>query len=302
MRDQGAPREPYFKKSHACAVAVGSVQRMRSRHDKSDTGLNRYLREIGQIRDLHLWQIDVADAGWDRVSDVLSLDEWETADRFRTHKLRLYYRRCRSALRVLLSRYSPQNAADIQFHYGEFGKPDMADRKLHFNLSHSENLGLVAISLHPVGIDLEFVNPLRIDMGLVNILCHPVEKTSFLRLPPNERYALFYQLWTKKEAYRKALGVGLQRSLCALRLEDLSPTVSQVYDEHPANDSSFFVYNIPSVFGYAASVCLPHSGARISLFKIEPRKLMNPWSKASLFTCLILLSGLFALTSGLSSQ
>src|SRR6059058_4746802 len=49
MRDQGAPREPYFKKSHACAVATDSVQRIRSGHNESDTGLNRYLREIGQI-------------------------------------------------------------------------------------------------------------------------------------------------------------------------------------------------------------------------------------------------------------
>src|SRR2546430_17039453 len=96
-------------------------------------------------RDLHLWQIDVADTGWDRGSDVLSLDEWEKADRFRTHKLRLYYRRCRSALRVLLSRYCPQNPADIQFHYGEFGQPELDTRRFSFNLFHIENLQRFAV-------------------------------------------------------------------------------------------------------------------------------------------------------------
>jgi phosphopantetheinyl transferase len=58
----------------------------------------------------------------------------------------------------------PQHAEDIQFHYGDFGKPDIVDQQLQFNLSHSENLRLVAISLQPVGIDPEFVRPISIDM------------------------------------------------------------------------------------------------------------------------------------------
>jgi 4'-phosphopantetheinyl transferase len=198
-------------------------------------------------------------------------DEREKAGRFRTLKLRQYYRRCRSALRLLLGRYSGQRPASIKFRYREFGKPEVDDPKWHFNLSHSENLALIAISLHPVGIDLEFINSLEIDPGLVDIVCHSSEKTALELLPVDERCRLFYELLTKKEAYCKALGVGLQHPLCALRFD----VFSQVCDEHIDDAPLLFAYSIPSVAGYAASVCMPLADARIYLFKSEPYESMD---------------------------
>jgi 4'-phosphopantetheinyl transferase len=228
---------------------------------------------IGQTheRDVHIWQVDLADSCWDVFSHILSLDEQEKADRFRTLKLRQHYRRFRSALRVLLARYSGQNAVDVRLRYGEFGKPELADQLLHFNVSHSENLGLIAISLHPVGIDLELMSPLGVENGLIDVVCHPVEKPLFERLSASERCRLFYKLFTRKEAYCKALGVGLQRPLCSLRFADSPCSIgSQVHDEDIDKVSSFFVYDICSVIGYAVSVCLPFSDARISLLKLDP--------------------------------
>jgi phosphopantetheinyl transferase len=89
----------------------------------------------------------------------------------------------------------------------------------------------------------------------------------------NERCRLFYKLFTRKEAYCKALGVGLQHAPSGLRLDSPASIGSQVYDEDEHNISPFFVYHICSIHGYAATVCLSHSEARLSLFKVKPRKL-----------------------------
>jgi phosphopantetheinyl transferase len=58
----------------------------------------------------------------------------------------------------------------------EYGKPELEDQRWHFNASHSGDLGLIAISLQPVGINLELATPLVVDTGLINVLCHPVKK------------------------------------------------------------------------------------------------------------------------------
>ena len=204
--------------------------------------------------------------------DVLTQDELERRDRLRTLKLRLSYQHCRSALRVILGLYSGQNPAELRFCYGKFGKPKLPDRGLHFNVSQSGNLGLVAIALHSVGVDLELINPLVVDADLVNVFCHPFEKALFEPLPLNKRSSLFYQLLTRKEAYCKALGIGLQRAFRSLRFDDLDSLRSQVYDEDVADTVPFFAYDLRCIIGYSASVCLPYSDARISLFKLEPRK------------------------------
>jgi len=236
---------------------------------------------IGRLhdRDVDVWQVDIADACWDAFSDVLTLDETEKTDRFRTLKSRQYYRRFRSALRVLLARYSGQNAADIRLRYGEFGKPELANQQLHFNVSHSGNLGVIAISLHPVGIDLELMSPLDVESGMIDVVSHPVEKPLFERLSVSERCRLFYKLFTRKEAYCKALGVGLQRPLCSVWVAASPSSIgSQVHDEYSDNISPFFVYDICSTIGCAVSVCLPFSDARISLLKLEPSKISVPKS------------------------
>jgi 4'-phosphopantetheinyl transferase len=233
----------------------------------------KFVLGSGQMRDreVHLWQVDLADAHWDTFSEVLSLDEKARAGEFRTSKLRQYYRRCRSAVRVLLARYSGEIAAGIQFHYGEFGKPEMEHGRWHFNVSHSHNLALVAISLSVVGIDLERMLPLSVDVGMVNIICHPAELTSFRCLTLNERHALFYRLLTRKEAYCKAVGIGLQRPLSDLCFAELSSSTGlEVSDEKNDSLTTFFVYEICSLIDYAVSVCLPFSDAQISLFSLEP--------------------------------
>ena len=113
------------------------------------------------------------------------------------------------------------------------------------------------------------MRPLDVNGGLINILCHPVEKSLFEYLRKNEQCRLFYRLFTRKEAYCKALGAGLQRARSGLRFIDFPASMAvQVYDEYINDISPFFVYDIDSITGYKC--LLPHSKARLSLFDLKP--------------------------------
>jgi 4'-phosphopantetheinyl transferase len=223
-----------------------------------------------QHDEVHIWQVKLGSPTWDIFSIVLNRDEREKAARYRTPLLQQHYSRCRSALRLILCLYANQSAAGLNFRYGQFGKPELADHhRLHFNLSHSGDHALIAISVHLVGIDLEFMGNANIDLaGLIDLVCHPEEKAALAPLPDAEKSMMFHRLWTQKEAYCKMRGIGLQQSLAALHFSATdTPSVSQVCIEESDHASTFFVHNLNLLDGYAASLCLPLAEARIGLFK-----------------------------------
>jgi 4'-phosphopantetheinyl transferase len=140
-----------------------------------------------------------------------------------------------------------------------------------FHLSHSGEHALIAISAHALGVDLEFTGKKNVDLdGLIDMVCHPDEKTTLMQLQETEKSAQFYRLWTQKEAYCKMLGLGLQQSLPALHFKTTeSDTVQQVCvegcDFTPA-PPAHFVHRLNLLDGYAASLCLPLENPRIAFF------------------------------------
>lgn len=216
--------------------------------------------------DIHVWQADLDDARWDRYSDVLSKDEREKADRFHTALLRQRYQRCRSVCRLLLGRYSGQSPASLVFRYGPFGKPEVAGQRWHFNVSHSRNVALVAVALHPIGIDVEFVNSEKIKVDdLINVICHPSERDELTRLASDQQRRQLLRIWTQKESYLKALGLGLQHALRSVRFDASTEPGRKVLDDIDRPEP-FFVHEISSIEGYAASVCVACGDARFSRF------------------------------------
>ena len=219
-----------------------------------------------QFNEVHVWQITLDNPIWDRFSSVLNDAERERAARFRAPKLRQHFSRCRSALRVTLARYVEQAAADLNFQYGQFGKPELRDHRLQFNLSHSGDHALVAVSVQELGIDLEFMGKDNVDLdGLIDMVCHPSERAALNVLDAAEKSAQFYRLWTQKEAYCKTLGLGLQQSLPALYFQ---ATANDAVRQVCADDTvtPHFVYKLPAPDGYAASLCVPLATPRIAFF------------------------------------
>ena len=147
---------------------------------------------------------------------ILTAAELAQADRCRLPLVRRRKIVARARLRQILSRYLGIAPRSIEISLGTHGKPQV--KGLEFNVSHSENLAVYAISQQPVGIDIEYRRSLEMD-SLVQRFFAPAELASWLRLPAEQQELAFFRAWTMKEAYLKAIGTGLYTSLAAVVVE-----------------------------------------------------------------------------------
>jgi 4'-phosphopantetheinyl transferase len=146
--------------------------------------------------------------------DLLTADERERARGHASDALRTPYVAAHALLRRCLSRHAPGADARLPFSRNPFGKPMLAPpglrRQLSFSLSHTSGLAACAISPGwDVGVDAEQVTAAAID-ALASRTLAPDEQMEVATLPPSQRQRRFAELWTLKEAYVKALGVGLR--------------------------------------------------------------------------------------------
>lgn len=164
---------------------------------------------------------------------LLDVSEQAQADRFRLAADRNVYIAAHALLRSTLSSTIPGIApTDWRFRTAEGGKPMLdpaqAPADLHFNLSHTRGLATCAVGgPHALGIDAEaWREPAPID--LAKRYFAPAEAQLVADQPPSARPALFYRLWTLKEAYIKATGQGLAAPLdsFAFSLDPVAITIS----------------------------------------------------------------------------
>ncbi len=161
---------------------------------------------------VHIWKAELdadsneIDAFWPTLSEV----EKKRADRFYFQKDRTHFIKARGILRHLLSRYLSLDPKALIFDYNKFGKPYLKNSTLHFNVSHSNGLGLFAFTQNAlIGVDLEKIKK-QIDFETITSrFFSQNEANLILSLDLNDRTESFYKCWTRKEAFIKAHGEGL---------------------------------------------------------------------------------------------
>jgi 4'-phosphopantetheinyl transferase len=173
---------------------------------------------------VHVWavRLDAPASQIDALYTTLSSDERERAGRFYFDRDRRRYICARGVLRLLLSRYLVEAPEAFAFSYGPNGKPALSGRfldALTFNVSHSHELALVAIGTGPeMGVDVEAVRPLEDANDIASRFFSPREAERLRSLPDAARMDAFFECWTRKEAYLKALGSGLAKPLDAFEV------------------------------------------------------------------------------------
>ena len=98
---------------------------------------------------------------------------------------------------------------DLEMYYGEKGKPYLRDYPFYFNLSHSGNYVVCALSWQEVGVDIQQYRRTDIDRLAERFFSTEEKKALKACHDRKEREQLFYQLWTRKEAYGKLTGQGI---------------------------------------------------------------------------------------------
>ena len=146
---------------------------------------------------------------------VLSADERERAVRFVFDRHRDAYIVARGLLRVILGGVLQIPPQDVRFDYGCKGKPGLAAQSpIRFNLSHSGSVVVYAVTLgREIGIDVEQIRPVNDMESLARCSFSESENKALASLPESLRCEAFFNCWTRKEAYIKALGEGLSYSL-----------------------------------------------------------------------------------------
>jgi hypothetical protein len=115
-----------------------------------------------------------------------------------------------AALRQVLAAYLGKNAQQIELASGEHGRPYLAADDLEFNLSHSGEVALVAVSgEHPVGVDVEQVRPDRDLLALAERALVAEDVEAVRTAAPAERALVFHRRWARHESRLKCLGVGI---------------------------------------------------------------------------------------------
>jgi len=169
-----------------------------------------------QPNEVHVWTVNLAQPALqvEQLSTLLSYDERIRAGRFCFVEHANRYTVARANLRRILSRYTDLAPSLLQFQYTVNGKPFLANASIRFNLSHSSDLALVAVTRErEVGIDVERIRP---DDDLLDAAEHyfaPVERIALRSLASEEQCFGFFRCWTRKEAYLKARGDGLSLDL-----------------------------------------------------------------------------------------
>ncbi len=197
--------------------------------------------------EVHVWRtfLDVDKESMARFFRSLSENEKERADRMYHEKDRDRFIVSHGVLRALLGCYLGQDPKSILFSESVNHKPILAlrpsQKDLTFNMSHSGAIGLYAISSgRAVGIDIEQIrNNVEIEQ-LATRFFSKNEINALMNLSNAKRLQLFFQFWTRKEAFVKSIGEGLSFPLescdiSSLSSDKLSPVLLEGADRRNFN-------------------------------------------------------------------
>lgn len=170
--------------------------------------------------EVHVWLIglDAFPSNFAVLRNHLSPDEALRAERFKFDLDRNRYIIAHGELRRILGSYLSTRPSDLIFVCNAHGKPEVvrtgASKDLRFNLSHSGGAALIAVTEgRRIGIDLEFIDREFDCMEIASRFFATAEIEQLRLVPADQQRRAFFNCWTRKEAYVKAQGMGLQLSL-----------------------------------------------------------------------------------------
>lgn len=190
---------------------------------------------------LHIWRASLAidETEQQKLFKLLTPKEQSRAQRFMFAKHTRRYTASTGYLRIILSYYLGIAPEEIEFSYGERGKPYITDSPFEFNMSNSDEYFIMGISKNIVlGIDIEKWRDRTDIEGLVKHSFSELEQREFSTIAAQDKRASFYQGWTTNEAYIKAIGQGLYHDLTKFSVQmDINkpPNILLIEDEKYAN-------------------------------------------------------------------
>jgi 4'-phosphopantetheinyl transferase len=167
-------------------------------------------------QDVHIWQaaLDLPSSTVQELREVLTNDEKARAEQFHFDRDKQRFIAARGMLREILAFYLEVKAGELRFDYGRNDKPKLSDtfgnKAICFNLSHSQGIALYGLTQgRAIGVDIEYIRDISEIEQIVEQFFSTKENDLFRTLPENLKKETFFNCWTRKEAFVKAVGDGL---------------------------------------------------------------------------------------------
>jgi len=229
-------------------------------------------RTAQPVRPVDLWsaRLDQPDAQVDRLVGACSADEVARARRLVDRRRGRHWLVGRAILREVLGDYTGLSAGAIEIIAEPGRKPRLpgSPPPLHFNLSHSGSVIVVAVTDdREVGVDVERVDP-RLDIDVITRrFLSTSERAHLHALSGVERRVSFFRLWTAREACLKAAGRGLGLAPGVDEVEALltwRPVRAELRDPD-GSATSWSLIDVPAPTGYVATLAIEGGPAAVRL-------------------------------------
>jgi 4'-phosphopantetheinyl transferase len=216
--------------------------------------------------DVHLWIFPLHPKPGDDA--LLSPDERQRAASFYFAHHRDRFIAGRAAVRRILASRLDRDPADLRFQYGPAGKPSV-DAPIAFNFSNSDDLGALAIAPFVLGVDIERIREMKEDIA--GRFFAPDEVARLRALPEDQQTAAFFNCWTRKEAYIKALGEGLSVPLAKFSVTlapEEEPRLLRANND-PAEPGHWRLHHFVPAAGFVGAIAARQRGWRVHVHSDE---------------------------------
>lgn len=231
--------------------------------------------------EIHVWRISLLQntALTARLESCLIPAEHQRAGRFHFAKDRERFVIRRAVLRHLLGSCLDADPAAIgllnTIHGQPFLEPQENPHGLQFSCSHSADLALIAVARgQKVGIDLEFHRPLPESEELAATFFSALEIAELAKVPAALREKIFFDCWTRKEAFVKAIGLGLSFPLNRFSVPLLSnpPATRQLVQHDSPSLNNLFVQSLEVSPHCSAALVFEDKEAIVKCFDWSPSR------------------------------
>ena len=213
------------------------------------------------VSDVMTTRLNVASETVQSSMALLSDAERRRANRFAFARERNRFIVARGRLRQLLAARLDVQPESIEFVCGANGKPSLgprfADSNLRFNVSHCDDLAVYVFSSGcEVGIDVEAIRWMPDADDIAARLFSPHENDEYRALDWRDKPLGFFNCWTRKEAFIKALGDGLSHPLDSfdVSLGPAEPAKILRVDNTPGDRCGWSVESFSPAPGFVAAV------------------------------------------------
>lgn len=229
--------------------------------------LNERLSLAAEKIEVFLYDIRLFNS--EELYSYLSDEETQRANKLKINLKRKQFVISRGLLRVLLSSTIQKQAQEISIHYEEKGKPfvqeEIDNKSIEFNISHSNNYVLIAITLaNKVGVDIEAINPGMKFIPLAKRFFSEKESSALLNISEETQCDTFYRIWARKESFIKVTGEGVSYGL-----DKFSVSIGNINDVPVAVETKvsmpdrYFTYALMEPEGYKTALTTTNKSSQI---------------------------------------